>query len=138
MRLVDRPELIAAWRDPTPAQPWVILFSGCLTGWACGVDATDYGMGNAVADLLALPTVRVVTFCPEDHALGTPRATPDIHGGDGFDVLDGRARVFDEHGVERTRAMLAGAEAMVRHAIAEGVLFALLTDMSAACGTQVI
>lgn len=39
--------------------------------------------------LLDLPNVRAVDFCPEDDAFGTPCATPDIHGGNGFDVLDG-------------------------------------------------
>ena len=40
--------------------------------------------------------LRLLPFCPEQHALGTPRSMPDIHGGDGVDVLAGRARVLDE------------------------------------------
>jgi uncharacterized protein YbbK (DUF523 family) len=88
--------------------------------------------------LLALPRVRAVPFCPEAHLLGTPRNTPDIHGGDGVDVLAGRARVLDEHGADVTEAMILGAEAMVALARSARIDFALLTDASAACGSQVI
>ena len=63
---------------------------------------------------------------------------PDIHGGDGVDVLAGRARVLDEHGSDLTEAMLAGARAMLAFARDNGAELAILTDMSAACGSQVI
>jgi uncharacterized protein YbbK (DUF523 family) len=95
-------------------------------------------MGGALAELLALPTLRAIPFCPEKHSLGVPRTMPDIHGGDGFDVLDGRAKVLDERGADLTEAMIEGARAMLAHARQEGAELALLTDMSAACGSQVI
>lgn len=114
------------------------MISGCLAGWRCGADGTDYGMGSLLRDLLATDRVRLVPFCPEDHALGTPRPIPDLHDGDGFDALAGRARVLDPEGKDLTEVMLAGAQAMVARAITERVRFAILTDMSAACGTQVI
>lgn len=63
---------------------------------------------------------------------------PDLDGGDGFDVLDSRARVRDEHGVDLTDGMIAGAQSMLRTAQARNVDFALLTDRSAACGSQVV
>lgn len=50
----------------------------------------------------------------------------------------GRARVFDEHGADLTEPMLAGARAMVAFARAERVELAIVTDASAACGSQVI
>jgi uncharacterized protein YbbK (DUF523 family) len=115
-----------------------VLVSGCLAGQACGVDGTDYGMGADGATFLGLPRVRGVPFCPEAHRLGVPRNTPDLHGGDGVDVLAGRARVLDEHGTDVTEAMIAGAEAMVALARSARVDFALLTDASAACGSQVV
>jgi uncharacterized protein YbbK (DUF523 family) len=88
--------------------------------------------------LFQLPNVRVITFCPEDLAFGTPRATPDIHGGDGFDVLDGRARVMSDSGEDWTEPMLTAARAMLALALENQVRVALLTDISAACGSQVI
>ncbi len=138
MRLVQHPESIAAWPDPTPSDPWRILFSGCLAGLQCGVNGTDYGLSEGLAEMIALPTVHCVRFCPEDFGLGTPRSMPDLHGGDGFDALDGKARVLDEHGNDLTAQMIAGANEMLRVAQRERVRFAVLTDASAACGTQVI
>ena len=129
---------IAALRAPTADDPWRVLLSGCLAGWACGVDGTDNGLGAALRELLALPTLRWLPFCPEQHALGTPRTTPDIHGGDGVDVIAGRASVRDEHGSDLTAAMLEGARAMLAFARDAGAELAILTDMSAACGSQVI
>lgn len=125
-------------RRATPGDPLRILVSGCLLGQACAVDGTDFGMGGALGDLVRSPNVRIVSFCPEDHGMGTPRTMPDIHGGDGFDVLDGRARVMDEHGTDLTEKMLLGARAMLDAARRDAVEVAILTDMSAACGSQVI
>jgi uncharacterized protein YbbK (DUF523 family) len=88
--------------------------------------------------LLQLPTVHPVLFCPEHFAFGTPRETPDIEGGDGFDVLDGRARVVSSSGQDWTAPMLEAAHTMLMLARRERVRLALLMDISAACGSQVI
>jgi uncharacterized protein YbbK (DUF523 family) len=136
--LAHHPERLALLREPTPDAPWRVLVSGCLAGLACGVDGTDYGLPAALGGLLSLPTLRTFPFCPEDYGLGTPRTMPDIHGGDGFDVLDGRARVLDEHGTDCTEGMLRGARAMLDHARQVRAELAIVTDMSAACGSQVI
>ena len=138
MRLAHDPTAVAALRVPTPEDPLRVLVSGCLAGLSCGIDGTDYGMGKVLFELLALPTVKAFPFCPEDTGIGTPRTMPDIHGGDGFGVLDGTARVVDEHGKDLTEPMLVGARAMVAHAKTHRIELALLTDMSAACGSQVI
>jgi len=138
MLLAHHPELLVSLRTPTAADPWRVLVSGCLAAWPCGVDGTDYGLGVALGGLLALPTIRALPFCPEQHGLGTPRTTPDIHGGDGVDVLGGRATVKDEHGVDLTSKMIEGARAMAAFATRERAELAILTDSSAACGSQVI
>ena len=110
--------------------------SGCLFGQPCGVNADNYGL--SYPRWLSSPRVRLVPFCPEAYSLGAPRTMPDLHGGDGFAVLDGQARVLDENRVDLTEAMLAGAHAMVELAQREDVDFALLVDRSGACGSQVI
>lgn len=138
MLLAHDPDGARLLRAATPADPLRVLLSACMMGQGCGVDGTDYGMGGALGWLKALPSVRIVSFCPERHTLGVPRGMPDLHGGDGFAVLDGAARVLDERGADLTAAMIAGGEAMVAHALAERVELAILTDMSAACGTQVV
>jgi len=138
MRLAHHPEVVAALRVPTLDDPWRVLLSGCLAGHPCGVNGTDYGLGRERPRWLDHPRVRCVHFCPEDHGIGTPRTMPDMHGGDGFAVLDGKARVLDEHRVDLTEAMLSGARAMLALAQAEQIDFAVLTDRSGACGSQVI
>lgn len=138
MLLAYHPEILENLRPPSVEAPWRVLVSGCIAGWGCGVDGTDYGMANSMQELLSLPTVQVLPFCPEQHSLGTPRTMPDIHDGDGVDVLEGRAKVLDEHGRDLTQAMIDGAMAMVAFAQANQAELALLTDMSAACGSQVI
>ena len=77
-------------------------------------------------------------FCPEDFAFGTPREIPDIHGGNGFDVLDGRARVISSSGEDWTAPMIEAGHAMLALAHREQVQLALLMDISAACGSQVV
>ncbi len=137
-RLAHHPQLLASLRHPTAEEPWRVLVSGCIAGLPCGVDGTDYGMGGSFAALLDLPTVCAHPFCPEHSGLGTPRTMPDLHGGDGHAVLDGKARVLDEHGMDLTAGMVAGAREMVAFAADNRVELALLTDASGACGTQVI
>jgi uncharacterized protein YbbK (DUF523 family) len=138
MRLPHHAEIVAALRRPTLEEPWRVLLSGCLAGAACGVDGTDYGLGERLPEWARPPLVTTFGFCPEDYRLGTPRTMPDLHDGDGFAVLAGTARVLDEHRNDLTEAMLAGARAMLGLAREHRVDFALLTDRSGACGSQVI
>jgi uncharacterized protein YbbK (DUF523 family) len=138
LHLPSEPE-IAAWPTFTPEHPLELLVSACLTGVPCGVGGTSYGAPYLHTDrLLHHPNVRVLAFCPEDFAFGTPRATPDIHGGTGFDVLDGAARVLSDTGEDWTTQMLGAAQTMLRAAQENKVRLALLMDISAACGSQVI
>ena len=138
MRLPHHPEVVEALRRPSETEPWRVLTSGCLYGWKVAVDGTDYGLSSMRPRWMAPPLVELVPFCPEDYRMGTPRGMPDLHDGDGFDVLDGRARVLDENRNDLTFEMLEGARAMVALAREREVDFAWLVDRSGACGSQVI
>src|SRR5262249_51235536 len=81
---------------------------------------------------------KAISFCPEHFSFGTPRALCDIHGGDGHDVLAGRARVLTASGEDWTEAMIAAAREMLRVASENSIRLAVLMDISAACGSQVI
>jgi uncharacterized protein YbbK (DUF523 family) len=137
-KLVNDEAAVGELRVPTAKDPWRVLVSGCIAGLPCGVDGTDYGMPGAQPAWFADSRVKTIPFCPEDHGLGTPRGMPDLHGGDGFKVLDGEAKVLDEHRNDMTEGMLSGARAMLACAQREEVDFAVLTDRSGACGSQVI
>lgn len=138
MHLAHLDDPVASLRHPTAADPWRILISGCLMGLPVGVDATSNGADMPADHWLRTPLVRLVPFCPEDTGIGTPRPMPDLDGGDGRDVLAGRARVLGPDGEDLTAGMLTGARAMARRALEERVDLALLMDRSAACGTQVV
>jgi uncharacterized protein YbbK (DUF523 family) len=115
-----------------------VLVSGCVAGFLCGYDGSSYGEYELPRRILEQPNVRAVSFCPEDSQFGTPRELCNIHGGTGFDVLDGRARVLTESGTDWTVRMLRAANEMLLLAQRNAIHLALLMDISAACGSQVI
>jgi uncharacterized protein YbbK (DUF523 family) len=122
----------------TKERPMKILVSACLAGELCGVDGTSNGDAYWIKRLISLPNVKAVTFCPEHFSFGTPRNLPDIHGGNGFDVLDGKARVITDKGEDWTSGFLTAAREMLNLAKNNRIDLAILMDMSAACGSQVI
>lgn len=122
---------------PTAEQPLVVLLSACLGGVGCGVDGSTNGDHGSLRSWLFRPEVRIVKFCPEDFSFGTPRMTPDSHGGNGFDVLDGKARSLAEDGTDWTAGMVKAAYAMRDLALREKVDLAILMDISGACGSTV-
>jgi uncharacterized protein YbbK (DUF523 family) len=125
-------------RTPTPADPLRVLVSACLTGVICGYDGTANGEYPSVLKLLNYDTVRLVKFCPEEFSFGSPREMCDLHGGTGFDVLDGKARMLSESGIDWTEGIIRAAEKMAEVAHRENVELCVMMDVSGACGSQVI
>lgn len=82
---------------------------------------------------------RAVLVCPEeDGGLGTPRPAAEIVGGDGHDVIEGRARVVTKAGDDVTDAYLAGARRALEAAQETGVTRAILKSRSPSCGRGLI
>ena len=109
-----------------------ILVSACLAGRACRFDGRA-DPDDEVSRLVA--GGRVVLVCPEeDGGLGTPRPAAEIQGGDGYDVLDGRARVVTEAGADVTEEYLAGARVALDRARSAGATTAVLKARSPSCG----
>ncbi len=74
-------------------------------------------------------------MCPEDEGgLGTPRPPAEIVGGDGRDVIAGRARVVTKQGVDVTEEYVRGARIALERARATGVTTAVLKARSPSCG----
>ncbi|MCC6886407.1 MAG: DUF523 domain-containing protein [Ignavibacteriales bacterium] len=109
-----------------------------MSGITCGWDGTANGEYPAALKILKYDTVKVVKFCPEEFSYGTPREMSDIHGGTGFDVLEGKAKVLSESGKDWTEGMIKASERMLEIAQQENIELAVLMDISAACGSQVI
>lgn len=114
------------FRDPP------VLVSACLAGRACRFDGSsnkDDAVGRLVAE------GRAVLVCPEeDGGLETPRPPAEIVGGDGHDVLAGRARVVTRDGADVTGAYLRGARAALDAARRTGAEVAILKARSPSCG----
>lgn len=123
---------------PTKENPLKILVSSCLTGILCGYDGTANGEYPSVLKLLNHNTVKLIKFCPEEYSFGSPREMCDIYGGTGFDVLNGNAKVLTESGIDWTEGMIKASEKMLEIATKEAIDLAIMMDVSAACGSQVI
>ena len=107
------------------------LVSACLLGRPCRFDGT----ASTDSDVKAAEAVHLFTpICPEvDGGLPIPRTPAEIVGGDGYDVLEGRARVMDRDGLDQTEFYLAGARAAVDAARQSGAREAWLKSRSPAC-----
>lgn len=113
-----------------------VLVSACLLGVCCRHDGL-HRFSAAVAARTA--GRRVIAVCPEElGALGTPRPAAALVGGDGADVLAGRARVVDAEGRDVTAAYLAGAREALRQAREAGVTQAVLKERSPSCGARAV
>lgn len=125
-------------RSPTKENPLRILVSACLLGVKCGVNGDNYGEYESVLKLLQYDNVKFFRFCPEDVAFGTPREMCDIYGGNGLDVLEGKAKVLTTSGLDWTAGMVAASEKMLEVAQTNKIELAIMMDVSAACGNHVI
>lgn len=125
-------------RMPTADNPLRILMSACLSGITCGWDGTANGEYPSALKIVQYKTAKVVKFCPEEFSFGAPREMCDIHGGTGFDVLDGKAKLLTASGVDWTEGIIKASEKMLELARNEDIELAVLMDISAACGSQVI
>lgn len=131
-------DYLKSLRVPTKEDPLRILMSACLSGTTCGWDGTANGEYPSALKILKYNTAKITRFCPEEFSFGTPREMCDIHGGTGFDVLDGKAKVLTESGVDWSEGMIKASEKMLDLAKHENIELAVLMDISAACGSQVI
>jgi len=114
----------------------LFLISACLLGIPTAYD----GAGRLQVELLPLAARGwVAPICPEAAGgLPTPRPPAEIVGGDGNDVLDGRARVVTAAGEDVTAAYVRGAECALAAAQRYGVAAAILKQRSPSCGSACI
>lgn len=119
-----------SWDSP------VYLVSACLLGIPTAYD----GDSRLQAELLPLAARgQVAPICPEAAGgLPTPRPPAEIVGGDGNDVLDGRARVVTITGEDVTAAYVRGAECALAVAQRYSVAGAILKQRSPSCGSDCI
>lgn len=135
---MSAPELRVGPERPSSFSPAgaPVLVSACLAGVPCRYD----GAAKPNARVIAMVEAgRALPLCAEGlGGLPTPRTPAEIRGGEGADVLAGRARVVDAAGVDVTGAFLAGARRVAEEAERLGVSRALLCEKSPSCGAGLI
>ncbi|KOS58126.1 DUF523 domain-containing protein [Rhodococcus rhodochrous] len=113
-----------------------ILVSACLAGVPCRYNAEARPDEDVVADVAA---GRAIAVCAEVlGGLPTPRPPAEIVGGDGQDVLAGRARVVSDTGADLTDPFVRGAEIVAGIAAEHDVREAVLQARSPSCGCGAI
>ena len=78
------------------------LISACLLGIRCAWDGKDRYRNDKAIKLLRSETL--IPICPEQlGGLKTPRASQEIQGGTGEDVLNGICKILNSNGQDVTR-----------------------------------
>ena len=112
------------------------LVSACLIGVNCNFEGKNWLNPKVFEEFTKGGLFPV---CPEVlGGLPIPRVPAEIQGGDGADVLGGKAKVVNVQGVDVTCEFMKGASEILRIAQTIGIKEALLTEKSPSCGCGVI
>lgn len=114
----------------------MIIVSACLAGLEVRYNGTDC-LNHKIRKLVE--ENKAITICPE--LLGgfpTPREPAEIIGGDGEDVLDGKAQVVDKQGKNVTELYIKGAYTSLNIAKDMNATLVVLKENSPSCGTSMI
>ncbi len=110
----------------------MIGVSACLIGCNCRYD----GKNKKNRELIKLIKFEnIFPVCPETSGgLSVPREPASITGGDGFDVLDGNAKVTGISGSDKTDAFIKGAYITLKHLRIHDIKHCVLKAKSPSCG----
>ena len=112
------------------------IASVCLVGQICRYDGQAFE-DDYIKQLYEQG--KVIAVCPEILAgLTAPRSPCEIIGGEGSDVLAGKAKVVDAEGEDQTAAFIKGAFLALAIAKAQGTKCAYLKSKSPSCGCGII
>ena len=110
----------------------MIVVSACLLGLKCRWDGQCYPPEKK---LMNLPDL--IAVCPEQlGGLPTPREPAQIIDGNGFDVLNNRARVINASGIDVTAEFIRGATEVLNISRQHNVSRVILKDKSPSCATN--
>lgn len=112
------------------------VVSACLLGVNCNFEGKNW-LNPQLLDKFAKGGLFPV--CPEVlGGLTVPRIPAEIVGGDGRDVLEGKARVVNLEDTDVTAEFVKGAHEVLKVAKAVGAQEALLIEKSPSCGCGLI
>jgi uncharacterized protein YbbK (DUF523 family) len=116
----------------------IAIVSACLLGINCRYNGGSV-LNKDILKLVESGKIIPIPVCPEQLAgLPTPRKTCEIVGGDGFDVLNGRARVLTRDGDDITDKLVKGAEEVLKIAKLTRAEVAIMKSFSPSCGCGTI
>lgn len=109
------------------------LCSACLLGIKCRYD----GKSKPNERVIALSKKELlIPICPEQlWGQATPRPDAEIKGGDGFDVLNKKAKVVEHSENDITHNFVDGAEEVLKLANLYNIKDAILKQKSPSCGS---
>lgn len=114
----------------------MILISSCLIGEYVRYDGGTQGDTRLIE---LINEDKAIHACPELlGGLNVPREPAEIIGGDGFDVLDGQAKVVTTGNKDVTAAFVKGAEATLKILLTENIDTVILKANSPSCGNNQI
>ena len=114
----------------------MIGISACLGGIACRYDGKSQTNDQLVK---LVQENKAIIVCPEVlGGLSTPRKPAEIIGGDGYDVLQGNAKVIDIDGIDVTDAFLEGARRAFNTLRDKNITIMILKENSPSCGSAQI
>ncbi len=117
-----------------PCRGLPVLVSACALGIPCRYNGSGKPelAGHIPKGLIPVPV------CPEQlGGFPTPRLPARISGGDGRDVLSGKARVVNQDGQDVTEGFVRGALETAGLAAMLGVKEAYLVEKSPSCGVSI-
>ncbi len=111
------------------------LVSACLLGIKCNWSGDEKYLNRNVLGLAG--SEPLLPVCPEQlGGLPTPRSPQEIRGGDGTDVLEGRARVINSEGTDVTAQFIRGAEEALKLARLLGATAFIGKSASPSCSCR--
>lgn len=114
----------------------MIVVSSCLAGMKVRYNGT-HCLHEVIQRLVE--EKKAVTICPElMGGFSTPREPAEIQGGDGDDVLDGRALVIEKSGRDVSDMYIQGAQAALERIRELGASLVVLKEYSPSCGSAMI
>lgn len=118
----------------------MILVSYCKLGLNCTYKSSSNEHLSDSAFLKKLfKRGLVIGVCPEIFGgLSTPRDPSEIKGGNGIGVIEGRAKLYSNKGIDVTRNFIDGAVMSVDIAEKYGVKAAVLNECSPSCGVKFV
>jgi uncharacterized protein YbbK (DUF523 family) len=110
----------------------IFLVSACLLGLKSRYDGKAIpsdACRKAIAGEICIPV------CPEQlGGLATPRVAAELVGGDGYDVLSGKARLITREDLDVTENFILGAQQVLEIARQQPIAQIFLKAGSPSCG----